>query len=103
ETGEAERISVDHVAHLLSSSGAEGSMLQAHLLGLHNAIKMLTMRVRIIVQFLEATSKGSVPPDHTLLRHVAALINQLPAIDSAKFKDDFVTEYNDALLVTYLA
>src|SRR5690349_6314576 len=68
ETGEAERISVDHVAHLLSGSGAEGSQLQAHLLGLHNAIKMLSMRVRIVSSFLEATKNGTVLPDHNLLR-----------------------------------
>lgn len=103
ETGEAERISVDHVAHLLSGSGAEGSQLQAHLLGLHNAIKMLSMRVRIVSNFLEATKNGTVPADHNLLRLVASLVNQLPAIDGAKFRDEFVTEYNDALLVTYLA
>jgi len=103
ETVEAERISVDHIAHVSSSGGSEGSSLTAHLMGVHNAIKMLSMRIKIIVQFLQATKDGQVPKDHGLLRQIASLCNQLPAIDSNTFNQDFLTEYNDALLVTYLA
>jgi len=104
ETGEAERISVDHVAHLLGAgSSSESSTLAAHLGGLQNAIKMLQLRLRVIVQFLESTSKGKTPPDYAILRLVSELVNQLPAIDTAKFKDEFISEFNDGLLITYLA
>jgi len=103
ETGEAERIAVDHIAHVTAANATEGSKLTAHLMGLHNAIKMLNIRVKVIVQFLEATHKGQIPTDHTIVRQIASLCNQLPAMDSSKFKDEFLLEYIDALLVTYLA
>jgi len=104
ETGEAERIAVDHVARIMpSGTSAEGSLLSAHLLGVHNAVQMLAMRIKILLQFLEATKSGKVPRDHGLLRRIASLCNQLPAVDTQVFKQDFINEYNDALLIAYLA
>lgn len=43
ETGEAERISVDHVAHITGTGTQEGSQFTAHLTGIHSAIKMLSI------------------------------------------------------------
>jgi len=103
QTGEAERIGVDHVARVTPSGGAENSQLASHLLGLHNAVKMLNMRVNVLHQFLEATKKGTIPFDNTIVRQIYGLCNLLPAIDTAAFKEDFLKEYNDVLLVTYLA
>jgi COP9 signalosome complex subunit 6 len=103
QTGEAERIGVDHVARVMPSGGTEGSQLTSNLLGLHNAIKMLNIRIKIIYQFLDATKKGLIPPDHGILRQLSSLCNLLPAVDSPEFKEDFLKEYNDVLLVTYLA
>jgi hypothetical protein len=48
-------------------------------------------------------SKGELPIDHSLLRQVSSLVRRLPAIDSAQFQEEFLTEYNDTLLMTYLA
>jgi len=103
ETGEAERIAVDNIARVNVGGSTEGSKLTMHLSGLYNAIKMLNIRIKHIVQFLEATHKGQIPPDHAIIRQVASLCNQLPAMDSTRFKDEFLLEYIDALLVTYLA
>jgi len=103
ETGEAERISVDHIAHLSSGGGGAGSQLTAHLLGMQNAVKMLNSKIKVLVQFLEAIDRGQIPMDHGVLRQIAGLCNLLPAIDTATFKEEFINEYNDALLVTYLA
>jgi len=103
ETGEAERIAVDHVAHVTPTGGEAGSQLTAHLMGTHNAIKMLHTKIKILKKFLEATASGEVKPDHGLLRQIAGLCNLLPAIDTEAFKEDFLNEYNDALLVTYLS
>jgi len=100
ETTEAERIAVDHVANV--STGGR-SMLTSHLSTLQSAIKMLNMRVKIITRFVQETKAGKIPRDEGLLRSINALCHLLPAIDSEKFKEDFLTEYNDALLVTYLA
>jgi COP9 signalosome complex subunit 6 len=104
ETVEAERISVDHVAHLKpSDGGSAATQLAAHLTGIHSAIKMLNSRVRVIHQYLVAMQKGDIPVDNSLLRQVSSLVRRLPAMESQKFQDDFLMEYNDTLLMTYLA
>jgi len=102
ETTDAERIAVDHVAHAGSSS-EEGSKLTAHLYTMHNAIKMLNMRIKLIVTFLGAQKSQELPVDFTLLRRINALTHLLPAIDGDNFRQDFLNEYNDTLLSTYLA
>ncbi|KAM3209816.1 hypothetical protein ACQJBY_064082 [Aegilops geniculata] len=71
--------------------------------GIHSAIKMLNSRVRVIQQYLGAMQKGDIPLDNSLLRQVSSLVRRLPAMESEKFQDDFLTEYNDTLLMTYLA
>jgi len=37
------------------------------------------------------------------LRRIVSLVNQLPAIDTLQFQQEFINEYNDALMITYLA
>ncbi|VFQ91716.1 unnamed protein product [Cuscuta campestris] len=104
ETVEAERISVDHVAHLKpSDGGSAATQLAAHLTGIHSAIKMLNSRIRVLHHYLLAMQKGEIPSENSLLRQVSSLLRRLPAIESEKFQDDFLMEYNDTLLVTYLA
>ena len=103
ETGEAERISVDHVARVTPSGTTDGTSLSAHLMHTHNAISMLSIRVKILKSFLEATKAGKIPKEPSILRRLSTLVNQLPAIDSENFNLEFTNEYNDALLITYLA
>lgn len=104
ETVEAERISVDHVAHLKpSDGGSAATQLAAHLTGVHSAIKMLNSRIRVLHNYLVGMERGDIPYDYSLVRQVSSLLRRLPAIESAKFQDDFLMEYNDTLLVTYLA
>ncbi|CAA2997532.1 COP9 signalosome complex subunit 6a [Olea europaea subsp. europaea] len=104
ETVEAERISVDHVAHLKpSDGGSAATQLAAHLTGIHSAIKMLNSRIRVLHHYLLAMQKGDLPCQNSLLRQVSSLLRRLPAIESEKFQDDFLMEYNDTLLITYLA
>jgi len=103
QTGEAERIGVDHVARVTPTGGAEGSQLTTHLMSLHNAVKMLSARVKTLHAFCAAINEGKVAPDHGILRQIASLCNVLPAIDTGVFSEDFLKEYNDVLLVTYLA
>jgi len=99
ETTEAERIAVDHLQNV--SAGGR-SLLTSHLSTLHSAIKMLNLRIKAILQFAKAAQNNG-PRDEGILRQINALVQELPAIDTDKFKEDFLTEYNDALLVTYLA
>ncbi|KAM7269760.1 hypothetical protein ACFE04_025257 [Oxalis oulophora] len=110
ETVEAERISVDHVAHLKpSDGGSAATQLAAHLTGIHSAIKMLNSRIRVLHDYLVAMQKryelssSDIPCENALLRQVSSLLRRLPTIESEKFQDDFLMEYNDTLLVAYLA
>ncbi|XP_049402489.1 COP9 signalosome complex subunit 6a-like [Solanum stenotomum] len=104
ETVEAERISVDHVAHLKpSDGGSAATQLAAHLTGTHSAIKMLNSRIRVLHHYLLAMQKGEIPRENSLLRQVSSLLRRLPTIESERFRDDFLMEYNDTLLVSYLA
>ncbi|CAF2028475.1 unnamed protein product [Brassica napus] len=129
ETVEAERISVDHVAHLKPSDGGSAATqckpfiliiiflhipvelmliprccaVAAHLTGIHSAIKMLNSRIRVLFQYLVAMQKGDIPCDDSLLRQAASLLRSLPAAHSEKFNDNFLMEYNDKLLMSYLA
>ncbi|XP_057453833.1 COP9 signalosome complex subunit 6a-like [Lotus japonicus] len=103
ETVEAERISVDHVAHLKpSDGGSAATQLAAHLTGIHSAIKMLHSRIKVLHHYLLAMQKGDVPCENSLLRQVSSLLRRLPAIESGKFQDDFLMGYNDTLLISYL-
>ncbi|KAF5190460.1 Cop9 signalosome complex subunit 6a [Thalictrum thalictroides] len=104
ETVEAERISVDHVAHLKpSDGGSAATQLAAHLTGIHSAIKMLNSRIKVLQYYLLSMRTGDIPYENSLVRQVSSLLRRLPAIESGKFQDDFLMEYNDTLLVTYLA
>jgi COP9 signalosome complex subunit 6 len=100
DSNDAERIAVDHVSRV---SGSGKSQLNSHLVNMHSSIKMLTERIGFIATYLEAVKAGTLPLDHTILRSVGALMQQLPAIDSQRFQGDFLEEFNDALLVTYLS
>jgi len=100
ETSEVERIALDRVA-TVARSGA--SPLASHLGSLQSAVTMLNNRVRVIKNYLEAVKAGTLKPDHALLRAISALCQQLPAIQTNEFKQAFLVDYNDALLVTYMA
>jgi len=100
-TTEIERIAVDHVAH--STSGVI-SQFASHAETLHQSIKMLHIRISVLKQFLEGVKAGKFTnPDQNLLREINAICHQLPAIDSGEFNEAFFTEYNDTLLLTYMA
>ncbi|KAA8523476.1 hypothetical protein F0562_009899 [Nyssa sinensis] len=101
ETVEAERISVDHVAHLKpSDGGSAATQLAAHLTGIHSAIKMLNSRIRVLHHYLLAMQKGDIPCENSLLRQASSLLRRLPAIESGKFQDDFLmVSGSDSFLV----
>jgi len=103
ETGEAERISVDHVARITPSGDSTSSQIANHLTAVHSSISMLAIRLRILRKFLEAVKTQSVPVDHGLLRQLGSLCTQLPSLHSDQLKHDFISEYNDSLMITYLA
>jgi hypothetical protein len=62
-----------------------------HYTSMHSAIKMLNMRIDAIAQYLEGVSDGTTKQDHALLRQIASLTRQLPAVDTQRFQEDFLT------------
>jgi len=104
ETGEAERIAVDHVARTLDTdAGSSSAQLGSHLLGLQSAAAMLAAGVRSLHEYVAAVADGRLPQNHALLRQIAALLRQLPAAsDPAAFESEFLVEVNDTLLLMSL-
>jgi COP9 signalosome complex subunit 6 len=99
ESGEAERISVDHISRAGAAAGAGGaSALTTQLGGIKHAITMLHERINMLQKYLAAVQDGTLKPNRSVLREVLSLCSRLPIVDPV----DFFTDYNDTLLVTYL-
>jgi len=124
ETLEPERIAVDAVARMASAGDdSVSSQMIAHLQSMKSAIKMLNSRITVLLNFLERTNNGpavvfsqesrrppspsfslsgQLPKDHSILRAVASLCHRLPVMNTPNFEEDFLKEYNDGILVTFL-
>lgn len=105
---DSERISVDHVAHISSAGdGPESAALVSHLGGQQSAIKMLSDRIHVLQAYLAGVQDGSIAYDHAAMRQIKSLCNSLPAVkastSSSNFHADFMSDYNDTLLVAYLS
>ncbi|OZJ03456.1 hypothetical protein BZG36_02738 [Bifiguratus adelaidae] len=106
DTGEAERIAIDHVSkpNVTINSGTGGtSSLNSLLTTQRNAINMLHIRLKLLHKYVEDVKNGTIPPDYEVLRRIASLCTRLPTRDSIELKDEYMTEFNDVLLTTYLA
>lgn len=77
--------------------------MTAHLTSQHSAIKMLNQRVRALLSLAVKMQRGEMPVDHALLRQLSALALKLPTATGPAFQKDFMSEYNDTLLLIYLA
>ena len=97
------RSAVDHIAHILpTGDSSAGSAFSQHLGTQHTAMSMLAERIEVITRYLDAVSRGAVPADHEILRHIKSLSARLPALDTAKFADESMRDFNSTLLVAYL-
>lgn len=104
ETGEAERIAVDHTSKPPDAEGDAQSGLIANLTTQYNAIKMLSDRIQMLVEYMHSVQSAKVPKDNELLRQIASLIAGLPASGEVQeFRQEFLQEHNDLLLTSYLA
>ncbi|CUA72438.1 COP9 signalosome complex subunit 6 [Rhizoctonia solani] len=99
QTGEAERIAVDWTAR---GGGGEDD-LTSHLQTQRAAYQMLHDRIVLLVQYVADVLEGKAPKNHEVLRALTALIASLPASESSAFRDEFITEYADVQLTTYLS
>jgi len=102
ESEEAERVTAVHCAKVITNNEG-GSVVSPHYQTLTKAIAALNSRIKVIHQFLRDVSQNKIEADHKILRQIKGLCNRLPTMQSLDFKEDLLSEYNDALLVTYLA
>jgi len=101
---EAERVTVVHCARVITGDeGKEQSAVVTPYTTLKKSMASLSERLKFLYRFLEDVQKGKIKADQKTLRRIKALCNRLPTMDTSAFRDDFFSEYNDALLVTYLA
>ncbi|OQR88825.1 COP9 signalosome complex subunit [Thraustotheca clavata] len=106
-TTESEGIALDHISKVAPSGGAvKQSSCNYFAVGLgsmRDSIQTLDKQLGVLRAYLEATKRGDIPVDHALLRQVASICKQVPAMRSDLFASTFSQEFNDTLLVTYLA
>lgn len=79
ETGEAERIAVDHASKAGAESGGDHqSTMLAGMQAQHSAISKLNDRIRQVLAYLQAVKAGSAAWDHQALRQIQTVVANLP-------------------------
>jgi len=106
QADEAERITVTYCAKAANQEET-GSAVVSHYSTLLKAVSSLSARIRVLHQFLQDVQSGKVDiraqGDQQLLRDIKGLCNRLPVVNKDAFRGQLLSEYNDALLVTYLS
>lgn len=102
-SSQAEQITMERVAKSKSKSSEQSSALESQMTELGTSLRTLKGRVQVLVNYLQATKEGQVPMDFRTLRQVSSVCHQLPAMDPAELGPEFVSDFNDTLLVNYLA
>jgi len=102
DSDEAERVTAVHCAKVVTDDNKDQSVVAPHYANLSKAIGSLRDRIRVLLQFLKDVGSGKAKADQRVLREIKGLMNRMPAMDTPDFKQEFLLEYNDALLVTYL-
>jgi len=103
ESEEAERVTAVHCAKVITQGDTNTSTVTPHYSTLQQAVTTLNQRLKVVQQFLKDTQAGKIKTDHSVLRAIKGMCNRLPAANTPDFRESFLSEYNDALLVTYLA
>lgn len=103
ESDEAERVTAVHCAKVVSQQSDSGSTVTATYTNLHKAVTSLKDRVKAITQYLRDVKAGKIEGDQRILRQIKGMCNRLPTMISSNFQSELLSEYNDALLITYLA
>jgi len=102
-SGDEERVSIDHINVVTQTGDAKHTLLLTQLTNQRNAIKMLTERIKILYKYIEDVEAGKIQPNHEILRQIAGVCNRLPTISSKEFKNEFMIDCNDVLLISYLS
>jgi COP9 signalosome complex subunit 6 len=102
DSDEAERVTAVHCAKVVTDDNKDQSTVAPHYATISKAITMLRDRIKVLHQFLKDVASNKVKADQKVLREIKGLCNRLPTMDTPDFKQEFLLEYNDALLIAYL-
>jgi len=100
---DAEKIGIDHIARIVPQGGSASLQLSAHLGGVHGAIGKLSEGIQSIVAYLQGVKNGTITKNQAVLRDVQSLCNRLHVCKTEESQEALLQEYNDVLLVAYLA
>ena len=100
-TEEAERIGLDHVARISSTSENGAGRAVDQLQAQHSAIKMLASRVRLVLEYVRAVERGELEHNHEIMRQVRALSHRLPVLESERFRPEFFNNVNKLTAVMF--
>jgi len=103
ESDEAERVTATHCAKVVTDENKDQSVVASHYATYIKAIQALHGRLKVLHKFVSDIKEGKIKADQRILRDLKGLCNRLPTMDTSDFKQDFLVEYNDAILVAYLA
>lgn len=111
ETGEAERIAVDHISKAQNTGHSAGQdtesleedALVTHLTSHANAVKMLRSRISLLRGYVAAVKDGSVEADPDILKSIGALMQRLPLQESAAFHRESQRERTDVIVTRQAA
>ena len=101
-TEEAERIGLDNVDRITGGNDDKQSKVAEHVVVHHSAIKMLSSRIKLILDYVKAVEAGQLPHNHQIMREAKALADRLPVLESERFRPEFYTQCNDGALLAYL-
>ncbi|ETS63887.1 hypothetical protein PaG_02210 [Moesziomyces aphidis] len=104
ETGEAERIAVDHASKAGAESGQDQeSTMLASMQAQHSAIGKLNDRIVQVLSYLRAIQDGQAAWDHEALRQIQTVVANLPNTVLPELQDEILRDHNDVLLTNYLS
>ncbi|ORX74905.1 hypothetical protein DL89DRAFT_218411, partial [Linderina pennispora] len=99
ETGEAERVAIDHVANTL----ADASKIAMFLTGQRNALEMLHKDIRILQAYVSQVIAGTAPYDPDVLQLVKRVLCNRPVVlDDALFNKAMAQEETNYEIAAYL-
>lgn len=101
ETGEPERIAVEKVFKAQANEGASG--LDLNLDSVTSSVDSMRIRIATLLDFLHRTHSKEIPVNYSLLRQVDGLLRQLPVLTDERLGTEFDAEYDDMMILAFLA
>ena len=99
-TSEPERIAVERVMKEPPPDSPRTNAYTRQLKSMQHSMLSMKERIMFLVEFLEQTQQGVIPPNYSLLRQINGLLYSLGPISSSLQLDDSL---NDAKLLSHLA